>query len=170
MESSKKSKKSDRREFLRNSLALGTTALVGAGCAGGCSTPEAKGSGEKVKVMTTEGKLMEIDPAHLRQVLWNLLANAAEAIEDTGIIKIIMGTERRGQVRLLIRDSGCGIPNEKLKLIFDPFYTTKARGTGLGLSIVHSILESYGYRVDAESRVGEGTTFILHLKRVHSPG
>jgi two-component system sensor histidine kinase PilS (NtrC family) len=116
------------------------------------------------------GVWIEIDPAHLRQVLWNLLANAAEAIEGAGDIEIAMGTERRGQVRLQIRDSGCGIPNEKLKLIFDPFYTTKARGTGLGLSIVHSLLESYGYRLDVESRVGEGTTVILHLKRVNPPG
>jgi hypothetical protein len=55
MKFSKKSKKSDRREFLRNGLALGTTALVGAACGGSCSTPESGTSGEKVKVMTTEG-------------------------------------------------------------------------------------------------------------------
>lgn len=67
---------------------------------------------------------------------------------------------------LRIRDTGCGIPDEKLKHIFDPFFTTKARGTGLGLSIVHSILESYGNRLDVESQVGGGFTFILHLKRV----
>lgn len=71
MESSKKNKKSDRREFLWKGLALGTTALVGAGCAGGCSTPEAKASGEKVKVMTTDGKLAEIDPAHLHHLAHN---------------------------------------------------------------------------------------------------
>ena len=71
MESSKKNKKSDRREFLWKGLALGTTALVGAGCAGGCSTPEAEASGEKVKVMTTDGKLAEIDPAHLHHLAHN---------------------------------------------------------------------------------------------------
>jgi len=109
---------------------------------------------------------IEMDPVHLRQVLWNLLANAAEAIDGTGEIDISMGTERRGQVRLKIRDTGCGIPEEKLKSIFDPFFTTKARGTGLGLSIVHSILESYSNRLDVESRVGEGTAFVVHFKRV----
>jgi signal transduction histidine kinase len=107
-----------------------------------------------------------MDPAHLRQVLWNLLANAAEAIEGTGVIDIFLDNEKRGAVRLEIRDTGCGIPKEKIKLIFDPFFTTKARGTGLGLSIVYSILESYGNRLDVESRVGEGTTFIVHFKRV----
>jgi two-component system sensor histidine kinase PilS (NtrC family) len=110
---------------------------------------------------------IEMDPAHLRQVLWNLLANAAEAIDGTGVIDISVDTERRGQARLEIRDTGCGIPEEKMKLIFDPFFTTKPRGTGLGLSIVHSILESYGNRLDVESRVGEGTTFIVHFKRVN---
>jgi len=115
------------------------------------------------------GVWIEMDPAHLRQVLWNLLTNAAEAIEDTGVIDIFMDNERRGQVRLEIRDTGCGIPDEKLKLIFDPFFTTKARGTGLGLSIVHSILESYGSRLDVESRVGEGTTFVVHFKRAGQP-
>jgi two-component system sensor histidine kinase PilS (NtrC family) len=108
---------------------------------------------------------IEMDPAHLRQVLWNLLANAAEAIEGTGAIDIAMDTEKRGTVRLEIRDTGCGIPEEKIKLIFDPFFTTKARGTGLGLSIVHSILESHGNRLDVESRVGEGTAFIVHFNR-----
>jgi two-component system sensor histidine kinase PilS (NtrC family) len=112
------------------------------------------------------GVWIEMDPAHLRQVLWNLLANAAEAIEGTGVIDIFLDNEKRGAVRLEIRDTGCGIPKEKIKLIFDPFFTTKARGTGLGLSIVYSILESYGNRLDVESRVGEGTTFIVHFKRV----
>jgi two-component system sensor histidine kinase PilS (NtrC family) len=109
---------------------------------------------------------IEMDPAHLRQVFWNLLANAAEAIEGDGTITVSATTDRRGQVLLKVRDSGCGIPDEKVKLIFDPFFTTKARGTGLGLSIVHSILESYGNRLDVESRVGAGTTFVVHLKRV----
>lgn len=71
MKSLKKAKKSDRREFLRGSLALGTTALVGAGCAGRCSVPELKSSGEKVKVMTTDGKLAEIDPAHMHHLTHN---------------------------------------------------------------------------------------------------
>ena len=68
MKSSKKSKKSDRRDFLRNGLALGTTVLVGSGCAGGCSTPEAKASGEKLKLLTTEGKLVEVDKNQLHHL------------------------------------------------------------------------------------------------------
>lgn len=111
----------------------------------------------------------DMDPAHLRQVLWNLLVNAAEAIDGEGIIDISMDTGHRGHVRVHIRDNGCGIPEDKIRLIFDPFFTTKARGTGLGLSIVHSILESYGCRLDIESRVNHGTTVTLNLKRIDPP-
>jgi two-component system sensor histidine kinase PilS (NtrC family) len=111
----------------------------------------------------------DMDPAHLRQVLWNLLANAAEAIDGEGVIEITTDTEHRGYVRVHIRDSGCGIPDDKMRLIFDPFFTTKPRGTGLGLSIVHSILEAHGCRLDVESRAGQGTTVTLHLKRIDPP-
>ena len=68
MKSSRKSKKSDRRDFLRNGLALGTTVLVGSGCAGGCSTPETESSGEKVKLLTSEGKLVEVDKDQLHHL------------------------------------------------------------------------------------------------------
>jgi two-component system sensor histidine kinase PilS (NtrC family) len=111
-----------------------------------------------------------MDPAHFRQVLWNLLANAAEAIDGEGGIDLTMDTEYREYVRVYVRDNGCGIPDDKMRQIFDPFFTTKARGTGLGLSIVHSILEAYGYRLDVESRLGQGTTVTMHLKRSDPPG
>jgi len=71
---------------------------------------------------------------------------------------------------LAIKDDGCGIPEETQKTVFDPFFTTKTQGTGLGLSIVHRLVESYGGRVDVESEEGQGTTFILHLKRIDPPG
>ena len=122
-----------------------------------------------IRKRLASGVWIEMDPAHLHQVLWNLLANAAEAIAGMGFIDITMDTEHRGLVLLYIQDNGCGISDDKLKLIFDPFFTTKARGTGLGLSIVHSILESYGYRLDVESKIGQGTTFSLHLRRINPP-
>jgi two-component system sensor histidine kinase PilS (NtrC family) len=122
-----------------------------------------------IRTDLTDNIWIDMDPAQLRQVLWNLLANAAEAIDGAGTIDITMNTEHRGHVRVHIRDSGCGIPDDKMRLIFDPFFTTKARGTGLGLSIVHSILEAYGCRLDIESRIGQGTTVTLHLKRIDPP-
>ncbi len=122
-----------------------------------------------IKAHLSSGVWVEMNPAHLRQVLWNLLGNAVEAMDGDGTVAVSMDLAPKGQVRLHIRDTGCGIPSEKLRLIFDPFYTTKARGTGLGLSIVHSILSAYGYRLDVNSQVGSGATFTINLNRIAPP-
>jgi two-component system sensor histidine kinase PilS (NtrC family) len=111
----------------------------------------------------------KMDPKHVRQVLWNLLLNAAEAIDGKGTIEV-SAKLTEDSVQLAVRDDGCGIAEETQKTVFDPFFTTKTQGTGLGLSIVHRLVESYGGRVDVESEEGQGTTFILHLKRIDPPG
>ena len=111
---------------------------------------------------------VEFDPSNLRQVLWNLLLNAAEAIEGDGGIDItVRNSGGHGVVE--IADDGCGISPEQIKSIFSPFFTTKAEGTGLGLSIVHSILESYESTLDVESSHGRGTKMILKIKSVQPP-
>jgi len=106
---------------------------------------------------------------HLRQVLWNLLLNAAEAIEGEGLIEIKTYPLKHNYVGVDITDNGCGMSRDVVKSIFDPFFTTKSDGTGLGLSIVHSILESYNFWLDVESKMGKGTTFTLKLKRINPP-
>lgn len=108
---------------------------------------------------------VRMDPDHLRQVIWNLLRNAAEAISGTGTISIRLSAKRDGQVVVQVSDTGGGIPDHIMPTIFDPFVTTKPHGTGLGLSIVHRIVESSGGRLDVESREGEGTVFRLRLAR-----
>lgn len=115
------------------------------------------------------GQWIEMDPTHMRQIFWNLLVNAAEAIAGTGWIEIRLQPLKGRQVGVQITDSGCGIPKDAIGFIFDPFFTTKANGTGLGLSIVHSILESYNSWLDVESRVNEGTTFRMKLQCVNPP-
>lgn len=117
-----------------------------------------------------QGSWVEMDPTHLHQVLWNLLLNAVEAIEGIGCIAISMHVFGSSNVRIEISDTGCGMSREKVRLIFDPFYTTKSYGTGLGLSIVHRILETYGFSVTVDSAPNRGTTFTLHLKQGESPG
>jgi two-component system, NtrC family, sensor histidine kinase HydH len=112
-----------------------------------------------------DSQWVRMDPGHLRQVLWNLLRNAAEAISGAGEISIRLAPGREGHVVVDVSDNGCGIPPEVLPTIFDPFVTTKPRGTGLGLSIVHRIVESAGGRLDVESRPGEGTRVRLRLRR-----
>ena len=106
---------------------------------------------------------VEMDPLHLRQVLWNLLLNAAEAIDGPGIITIETSRVKSEYAVVSISDNGSGMPKKMANSIFDPFFTTKPHGTGLGLSIVHSILEAYGSRLDVASRVGEGTVVTLKL-------
>jgi signal transduction histidine kinase len=66
-------------------------------------------------------------------------------------------------IRLTIRDTGEGIPADRIALIFEPFYTTKGEGTGLGLSITHTIVISHGGRIEVQSREGEGTEFRIFL-------
>ena len=110
-----------------------------------------------------------MDPVHLRQVLWNLLLNAAEAIEGEGTITVAVQPIRPSRVEIRIQDTGCGIPQELLESIFDPFFTTKAEGTGLGLSMVHRLLESYDGYLQVDSQPGSGSLFTLTLKTIPAP-
>ncbi len=108
-----------------------------------------------------------MDAGHLQQIFWNLLLNAAEAIDKPkGEIYVqVYGTKER-QAVITIRDNGCGIPPERLSTIFDPFVTTKSNGTGLGLSVVHRIVASCDGRLDVDSEPGKGSTFKVRLKQV----
>jgi two-component system sensor histidine kinase PilS (NtrC family) len=106
-----------------------------------------------------------MDPTHLRQVMWNLILNAVQAIEDDGQIEISVTEVKHKQVSIQISDNGCGISSEVVQSIFDPFYTTKPEGTGLGLSIVHRILEAYSSRLDVSTKPDSGTTFSFSLHR-----
>jgi len=112
---------------------------------------------------------IEMDPMHLRQVIWNLLLNAAESIDGKGRIEMNMHPSKHNYAEIRISDNGCGMSRELIKSIFDPFFTTKPNGTGLGLSIVHSILESYNTWLEVESNINEGTTITLQLKRIDAP-
>jgi two-component system sensor histidine kinase HydH len=112
---------------------------------------------------------IEMDAQHLRQVLWNLLLNAAEAIDEQGSIDIKLYLLKGEIACIEITDDGCGMSNETLDSIFDPFFTTKKSGTGLGLSIVHGILDSYGSRLEVKSRLDTGTTFTMRLRRLEQP-
>ena len=126
---------------------------------------------EKVTIekKVSDGIWIQMDPIHFRQVLWNLLLNAAEAIDGSGSIDINLFSEKGRKACMEISDTGCGISAEVIGSIFDPFFTTKHNGTGLGLSIVHSILESYDSHLEVRSRQGIGTTFAVHLKRSEPP-
>ena len=111
---------------------------------------------------------VEMDPVHLHQVMWNILLNAAEAIENEGHIKVKTYPTKQRFACIEIDDNGCGMSKTIIQSIFDPFFTTKPSGTGLGLSIVHRILESYNTWLDVDSEVGRGTRFAWKLNRIDS--
>jgi two-component system sensor histidine kinase PilS (NtrC family) len=112
---------------------------------------------------------ISMDPVHLRQIFWNLLLNAAEAIDDEGIIDIEMYASKNRHACVRITDDGCGMTREQLKSIFNPFFTTKPTGTGLGLSIVHRILEAYDAWLNVDSETGKGTAITLQFKKIEPP-
>jgi len=104
------------------------------------------------------------DRGQLQQVFLNIVNNAFAAVEDGGRIEI--GIDRLGDhaVAVSIADNGVGIPEDQLENIFDPFFTTKkGAGTGLGLSITYGIVQKLGGQISVNSKVGEGTTFIVTL-------
>ncbi len=107
------------------------------------------------------------DVQKLQEVLLNLLLNASQAMpNEVGRIIITAAEDKRAkQVEILIKDSGCGIPENNLPHIFDPFFSTKevGYGTGLGLSVAHGIIEQHKGTLSVESRVGEGSVFTIRL-------
>jgi PAS domain S-box-containing protein len=103
----------------------------------------------------------------LKQVLLNLVLNAAEAMAEGGLLHIqtFMGGEHPGgrAVLMTITDTGAGIPPDQLSYIFDGLHTTKERGMGLGLYTSKAIVERHMGRISAQSTPGEGTTFTITL-------
>ncbi len=104
------------------------------------------------------------DPDQLRQVIWNLLLNAVQAMVDGGVLTVrVVRRLAEGSVEVRIQDTGKGIKPEHLRQIFTPFFTTRHGGSGLGLSIVHRIIEAHHGRLLVESREGQGTIVTLSL-------
>jgi signal transduction histidine kinase len=110
-----------------------------------------------------------VDENQLEQVIMNLILNAMDAIKSSGEIKIntnvLTADDKENQVKVLleISDNGCGIEDENLEKIFNPFYTTKSDGVGLGLSISSRLIEENGGIMEAHSTAGKGTKFRLSL-------
>jgi two-component system sensor histidine kinase PilS (NtrC family) len=105
---------------------------------------------------------LHADPAKLRQVVWNLLRNAAQA---GGHHVRITARDDAGGATITVTDDGAGIPPERVARIFDPFFTTKSKGTGLGLATCHAVVVEHGGRIDVESTVGKGTKMVVRLPR-----
>ncbi|OLI42217.1 two-component system VirA-like sensor kinase [Xanthomonas oryzae] len=111
------------------------------------------------------------NPAQLQQVILNLASNAAQAMDMRGTVTIQLsaakgsaadGTPRR-IAQLRVSDHGIGIPPDQLDRIFDLFFTTRNRGTGLGLATVRKIIDNHEGRIDVDSTLCVGTTFVVEL-------
>ncbi|GKT07849.1 nitrogen regulation protein NR(II) [Desulforhabdus sp. TSK] len=107
-----------------------------------------------------------LDVHHVRQILWNLIVNALEAMPEGGELTLTVssggqGNGERAEARVDIRDTGCGIPPEIRDRVFEPFFTTKEKGTGLGLGIVYQLVERAGGRIEITHHELSGTTFSL---------
>ncbi len=153
---------SREREFQQNwvnleNLVIRTTRLISSQLPAG------------VEIFTEIPEELDIyaDAQKLQEVLLNLLFNASQAMPDeVGRITITAVEDKKEkQVEILVKDSGCGIPEDHLPHIFDPFFSTKevGYGTGLGLSVAHGIIEQHGGTLSVVSRVGEGSVFTIRL-------
>ena len=131
----------------------------------------------------SEPLVINADPTQLHQIIVNLATNAKQAMADeTGTLEIDVNKinfesdikdfypdmEPGDYVRITVSDTGCGISDELLKKIFEPYFTTKEKGegTGLGLSVVHGIVKSHNGHITVYSQQGKGTTFHVYLPLV----
>jgi two-component system sensor histidine kinase PilS (NtrC family) len=113
-----------------------------------------------------------VDPAQIRQALWNLGRNGIDAMPQGGTLRVVAqmapgaDPSKRPVVEIAVEDSGVGAANEHLPHIFEPFYTTKPDGTGLGLAIVHRIIQEHEGEVRVESGPAGGARFVIALPGV----
>ena len=114
---------------------------------------------------------VEADAGQIGQVIQNIVINAKDAMPQGGIITIsaqnvmhsMNGSGEAKFVRICIEDTGCGITEDHLKRIFDPYFTTKQKGSGLGLASSYSIIRNHDGMIEVESSVGKGTKFQIYL-------
>ena len=126
------------------------------------SVLNARGDGAEIRsIVNVPDAMVAVDEVLMRQALGNIIQNAVDAMADGGTLTIAAGAE--GERSILVRDTGPGIPQENIKKIFLPFFTTREKGVGMGLALAHKIVTSHGGRIDVESEPGRGTTFQVIL-------
>lgn len=105
---------------------------------------------------------VRLSPGQIKQIFLNLFLNSIDAIGENGRISIKID-RAENMAKIIFSDTGCGIAEQDLEKIFEPFYSTKQDGTGLGLSIVHNIVHNAGGKIHVESEIKKGTRFIIIL-------
>jgi nitrogen fixation/metabolism regulation signal transduction histidine kinase len=115
--------------------------------------------------LATDLPLVSIDPEQMKRVVVNLVDNAAEAMRDAVLKRLLVTTRATAEesVELLVADTGCGVSAEDKEKLFLPYFSTKARGTGLGLAIVSHIVTEHGGRIRVEDNRPAGTRFYIEI-------
>ncbi len=127
--------------------------------------PELDDRGISIQLqLHTDLPLIRLDRHQIKQVFYNLIRNAGQAMGSNGELTIRTDFDDH-QVSVSFADTGQGISPEELGKVFEPYFTTKKTGSGLGLLIVHRIIREHGGEVKFESEEGEGTTVTLYLPR-----
>ena len=121
---------------------------------------------KKVKLeIKGEPLSIEADEQLFRQALFNLLLNAVQALQSGGQIAVVTGKDSTSEAFLEVRDDGPGVPPERRKEIFKPYFTTHQKGTGLGLAVVQQIVLAHGWEIECFANEPQGAVFrITHLK------
>lgn len=125
-----------------------------------------------LKAELQRGVGIEGAAGQIRQVIWNLVRNAADAMPKGGTLTLsvsLVENAGRAQAELVVRDTGVGMSKENLDRIFEPFFSTKAGGTGLGLATVARIIEDHKARIEVDSTLGQGTVFRLVFAAIPVP-
>lgn len=118
--------------------------------------------------LTEEPAFVEADVFAIGRVYRNLILNAIQATAPGGLV-MVTSAATGDRVTVTVRDTGCGIPPDRLDAIFEEFMTTKRRGLGLGLPISRRIVEQLGGHISVTSEVGKGTTFVVDFARSAAP-
>ena len=121
---------------------------------------EIQAAGIQTEIISDKPFIAHVDSERFKTVLLNLLLNAIHAMPEGGKIRILIASDEK---KMVIEDSGVGIPAENLEKIFDLFYTTKSKGTGLGLPTAYKIVREHGGEISILSEEGKGTQVIIQL-------
>ncbi len=131
----------------------------------------------------TSALMVEADETQLQQIILNLCKNAIQAMENHGTLTLGLQLRKLGKdeipagssclpgyyIELYCRDTGCGMTEETLSRIYDPFFTTKKSGTGMGLSVIHNLVHAHHGFISVQSALQAGTTFHVYLPRYTAP-
>jgi two-component system nitrogen regulation sensor histidine kinase NtrY len=124
-----------------------------------------------LKIIVPDGPIeIECDFDYLKRVMINLIDNAIAASDEEKPIEISLMDIGNNFMQIKVADQGEGIAAENLSKVFEPYFSTKLSGVGLGLAICRNIIKEHGGIIEVQSKLGRGTTFLIHLPKIKSNG